>query len=173
MVNSLLLEEIEEYVKSMASPFARIKVRNPAYEKIQIRCRVQLVKGDVGGYYLNQLNQAVNDYLSPWNKAGYGIHFGWCVRGYDIKSYIRNLEYVNFVTDFSMLRIAEDDNGYFSLFDTVAQKVKEIHPVYPWSIAIPVRRHYLKLIEQPAVKDPEKIGINSLEIGSNFIIPGK
>jgi hypothetical protein len=173
MVNSLLLEEIEEYVKSMASPFARIKVRNPAYEKIQIRCRVQLVKGDVGGYYLNQLNQAVNDYLSPWNKAGYGIHFGWRVRGYDIKSYIRNLEYVNSVTDFSMLRIAEDDNGYFSLFDTVAQKVKEIHPVYPWSIAIPVRRHYLKLIEQPAVKDPEKIGINSLEIGSNFIIPGK
>lgn len=173
MVNSLLLKEIEEYVKSMASPFAGINVRNPSYEKIQVRCRVHLSKGDVGGFYLNQLNQAINDYLSPWNKAGYGIHFGWCVRGYDIKSCIRNLEYVNFVTDFSMLRIAEDDNGYFSLFDTVASNVKEIRPVYPWSIAIPVRRHYLELIELPAVKDPAITGINELEIGSNFIIPGK
>jgi hypothetical protein len=172
MVNGLLLKEIEQYVKSMASPFAAIKVRNPAYEKIQVRCRVHLGKGDAGGYYINQLNQAISDYLSPWNKTGYGIHFGWRVRRYDIKSYIRNLAYVNFVTNFSMLRIAEDDSGYFSLFDTVASQVKEIRPVYPWSIAIPVRRHFIKIIELPEIKDPEITGINELEIGSNFIIPG-
>jgi hypothetical protein len=172
-VHGMLLKEIEDYVKDLSSPFVTIKVRNPAYEKIQIRCKVQFSRGKAGGYYLKELNQALVNYLSPWNETGYTAKFGWCVRRYDLKSYIRNLDYINFVTDFSLLRVAEDDNGYYSLFDTVARQVKEIYPHYPWSIAIPFKHHYIEVSEKAKVVKPVVTGINELEIGSNFIIPGK
>jgi len=171
-VNGLLLKEIEEYVKRLASAFITIKVRNPVYEKIQVRCRVQFRRGAAGGYYLKKLNQAIVDYLSPWNRIGYTSRFDWCVRRYDLKSYIRNLEYIRFATDFSMLRVAEDDNGYFSLFDTTAWQVKDINPHYPWSIAIPFKQHYIETISKAEMIKPDITGINELEIGSNFIIPG-
>jgi hypothetical protein len=172
-VNGMLLKEIGEYVKGLSSPFGTFKVRNPAYEKIQVRCKVQFRRGKAGGYYIKELNQALVNYLSPWNKTGYTTRFGWCVRRYDLKSYIRNLDYINFVTDFSMLRVAEDDNGYYSLFDTVARQVKEITPLFPWSIAIPFKQHYIEVSEEAEVIKPAVTGINELEIGSNFIIPGK
>jgi hypothetical protein len=172
-VNGMQLREIEEYIKGLSSPFVRIKVRNPAYEKIQVRCKVQFSPGKAGGYYLRQLNQALVDYLSPWNETGYTAQFGWRIRRYDLKSYIRSLDYINFVTDFSLLRVAEDDSGYYSLFDTVARQVKDISPHYPWSIAIPFKQHYLEISEKAEVVKPVVTGINELEIGSNFIIPGK
>jgi len=40
LVDRLLLQEIQAYARSLASPFARIEVRNPEYEQIQIRCAV-------------------------------------------------------------------------------------------------------------------------------------
>ena len=172
-VNGMLLKEIEAYVKGLSSPFITIKVRNPAYESIQVRCMVQFSRGKTGGYYLEKLNQALVNYLSPWNEMGYSAQFGWRVGRHDLKSYIRNLDYIDFVTDFSMLRVAEDDHGNFCLFDTVARQVKEIYPYYPWSIAIPFKQHYIQVSEASKVVKPAVTGINELEIGSNFIISGK
>ena len=172
-VNSLLLKEIKDFVISRTSPFLKVEVINPAYEQIQIRCAVKFTK-DVGvGHYISRLNQAVTDYLLPWNDIGYRVRFGWCVREYDLKSFIRSQDYVEFVTDYSMLRISDDGKGFFHLFDTVAEGVEEIHPKYPWSIAIPVRRHFIKTIGKPEVIDPEITGVDELEIGSTFIITGK
>jgi len=83
------------------------------------------------------------------------------------------LDYINFVTDFSLLRVAEDDNGFYSLFDTVAREVKEIYPFFPWSIAIPFKQHYIGVSEKAEMVKPGVTGIDELEIGSNFIITGK
>lgn len=172
MVNSLLLKKIKDFVKKHASPFAAIEVRNPAYEQIQIRCRVKFSKWANYGYYINKLNQAITDYISPWSKTGYGVRFGWRIRRYDIQSYIRDLDYIDFVTNFSMLRIADDGKGCFSLFDTVKEQRadKEVRPLHPWSIAIPFRRHFIETMDRAKTIAPKITGIDELEVGSTFII---
>ena len=125
--NGLLLRDIEACVRKLASPFARIKIRNPVYERIQIRCTVKFSQGAADGYYVNALNQAITDYLSPWSQTGYRAQFGWRIRRYDLESYIRNLDYIDFVTNFSMLHIVDDrrieQNGvsHFRLFDTAKE----------------------------------------------------
>ncbi len=179
MVNSFLLSKIKEFVKGLASPFAEIEVRNPTYELIQVRCTVKFSKEAEGtGYYINKLNQDISDYLSPWNKTGYRVRFGWCIRRYNIMSYINTLVYIDFVTDFSMLRITNDCAGYFQLFDTVSEnadgeevnEVREIGPLHPWSIAIPISRHYIKTMDKVEDIQPEITGIDELEICNTFII---
>ena len=190
MAPGMLLTEIGEFVRCLSSPFVALKVRNPAYEKIQVRCRVQFKPEKSGGYYLQKLNQALVDYLSPWEAAGYTAEFGWRVRRHDIKSYIRKQDYIHFVTDFSMLRVAEDDEGTYELFDTVRReteddgmddtksdkryrRVKEVRPYYPWSIAVPFKQHYIEVSAKTEMKYPSPTGIKELEIGSNFIVSGK
>ena len=175
MVNDLLLRDIRDFVENIASPFAKIKVRNPDYAKIQIRCAVKFSRGKSDGYYISELNQAIIDYLSPWKPGGYGARFGWKIRRYDLESFIRKLDYIDFVTKFSMLLLIENREGGFILFDTVSgsgrdDEVRDITPVYPWSIAIPAQRHFIETINQEQLFPPERAGVADLEIGRTLII---
>ena len=180
LANALLLREVKKFAKSLASPFAEIEVRNPAYEQIQVRCTVKFrfSKGISTGYYINALNQAITDYLSPWNETGYVARFGWCIRQDDIESYIRNLEYIDFATNFSMLRIADKGEDLYDLLDTVKEpeeqaadrQLEEIRPLFPWSIAIPVGRHFIEMTDRTEPIPPEITGVDELEVGRTFII---
>jgi len=176
MVNGLVLGEIANFVKGISSPFATIKVRNPSYEQVQVRCTVKFRAGATGGHFIRALNQAISDYLSPWNTTqGYGAQFGWRIRCNDVETYIRKLDYVESITNFSMLHIADDDNNYSVLSDTVQEEINldEIGPMFPWSIAIPARLHFIETSENTRPIRPERTGINELRIGSTLIISDK
>ena len=186
MVNSLLLEEITNFVKTLASPFMSVEVRNPAYEIIQIRCTVVFRKGIRGGYFISTLDDAISNYLSPWRPEGYEARFGWRIRRLDMEPFIQEMEYVDFVSNFSMLRITEDDGKFFTLFDTVRNQpiddrddeiygndemqLEEIKPMYPWSVAIPAKKHFIQTSEIIKYERAGKTGIDELEIGDTFII---
>ncbi len=175
MVNGAVLKEIRDFAKKRASPFARISVRNPAYEKIQVRCTVQLKKGQLIGHYIDLLNREISDYLSPWSESGYRVGFGWCIRRYELEAYIRNRPYIEYVTNFSMLHITKIGKGHYDLFDTVdghggIDNAEEIRPLFPWSLAMPFKRHFIETIDKVVPITPEVTGIEELEIGSTFII---
>ena len=172
MVNGLLLSDIKVYVESLSSPFVRIKVRNPAYEKIQVRCAVKFAPGKNSGRYINELNRAIMDYLSPWTTIGYSAQFHWCIRRYDLESYIQGQNYIDTVTQFSILQITQNTQRKFRLFDTVreAEAHDKVSAVYPWSIAVPVGYHYIETTETEKPLAPIKAGTGDLEIGGTLII---
>ena len=74
-----------------------------------------------------------------------------------------------------MLRISETGEDYFRLFDTVKPETQEdeISASFPWSIAIPMRRHAIEARDEIEPIQPNITGINELEIGSTFIIAEK
>jgi hypothetical protein len=173
MVNGLTLKAIADFIESNSSPMARIKVRNPSYEQVQVRCTVKFNEGISGGYYINAVEQAISNYLSPWNtRGGYGAQFGWRIRCNDLETLVRSLGFVQSVTNFSMLHIAEDDQNYSFLLDTVQGQVEleEIRPLFPWSIAIPASRHAIETVDNTWPIRPERTGINELRIGTTLII---
>lgn len=176
LVNRAELLRVQRYVRQLTSPFVRIEVRNPIYEQIQVRCTVKFV-GELsgGGLYIKRLNRAINNYLSPWCDVGYGAKFGWMIRSDDIESYIRELDYVEFVTNFSMLHITAQHADNYTLMDTARLDSRHealITPRYPWSLALPMRNHFIETSSTIETIEPEVTGINELEVGSTFIIGG-
>lgn len=189
MVNAIELTRIRDFVKKLVSPFAQIEVCNPVYESIQVRCTVKWVRDARDGYCLIKLNKSIVDFVSPWHSIGYKAKFGWSIRRQDLESYIRELDYVDFVTNFSMIHITKDDEKLFNLADTARSKdgrsksdspgtsaidgvvhADEIHPRYPWSLAIPMRNHFIETMTAVKTIDAEPTGIDELEVGSTFII---
>lgn len=183
MVNSVELYQIREYLQGLAPPFVNIAVRNPLYEHIQVRCTVKFSRDAQAGYDVKRLNQAIIDYISPWHATGYQTTFGWTIRREDIESYVRGLEYVDFVTNFSMLHIVKDDAGRYNLADTARIEkatarptqqqsgyFEQIRPRYPWSLAIPVMDHYIETMPIMRSIAAEPTGIEELEVGNTFII---
>ncbi len=179
MANSLLLGRIHRYVRELAPAFAVIHVINPFYERIQVRCTVRFKRGGNQGHDIRMLNQALSDYLSPWNDIGYGGGFGWFVGNSDMSAFIRQQENVAFVTNFSMLRIAETGEEQFELFDTVSGeksnhpgRAQGISPRYPWSIAVSADQHFIETIQEIRSIIPARTGVGELEVGNTFIITG-
>ncbi len=178
MLDGHVIGEVRDFIGGFASPFATIDVCNPVYEHIQVRCTVKFKKGLSGGYYLNLLNQAISDFLSPWDESGYPVHFGWCIRQHNVESFILGLDYVDYVTRFSMLRISPDGDGRFALFDTATimengERQKDIHPKYPWSIAVPLQKHAIETTDDFTPIKPHMAGLAELEIGTTFIISAR
>lgn len=168
MVNALLLREVRDFVKGLASAFANVSVRNPVYERIQVRCKVRFRKGAGRGALLGRLNQEISSYLSPWSNGGLAARFAWRIRCNDIQSHIQELDYVESVSGLSILRILGEESGHHRLSDTERGKSKEISPLYPWSIAIPDGQHLIE--DEDGIWSPRETGIAKLAIGSTFIL---
>jgi hypothetical protein len=169
-----LMLAIKEFIQPLTPARVQVSVENPVYEEIQVRCAVQLKKGLHTGRHHNLLNQALCDYLSPWQAQGNAVHFGWSISEQEIKSFIHNLDYIEHVTDFSLLRIAPQGDGFFILDDTASSDthhLQTLHPTYAWSTAVPLQHHYIQALDQPLQIRAQRTGVDELEVGSTFIIP--
>lgn len=188
MVNNTTLQKIKTFIVEIAPPSVKIEIRNPVYERVQVRCSVKIKEGLDAGYFLNQLNNELISYLTLWqsdskNEPG----FGKVIKCTDVLAYIQGLEYIEFVTDFSLLQITHNNNIKYSLLDTASRTYKEIQdssnpenyieseskilePEYPWSILISADKHAIELISKLTQIEPVKTGIDELEVGGTFII---
>ena len=171
-----LVGAVKDFIKRHISPFVTVHFVNPIYETLQVRCTVKLKKGRDRGMCIGKLNEAISVYISPWHDAvGYTTHFGWRINMHDVQSYIQQLDFIDQVTNFSMLRITPDGDALFDLFDSVAETRKnigfrEIMPKYPWSISEPMRQHFIEVDNSFVSIEPDITGIGELEIGSTFIV---
>lgn len=182
-MNAIDLQRIAEFLRGLASPFARIEVRNAAYERVQVRCTVKLARGVAVGRTVRQLNQAIVEYLSPWHDIGYQARFDWVVRSEDIETRLREIDGVEFVTRLSLLHIAADEQGVYTLGDTARMATAKaidadtvpgtrLRPKWAWSLALPMRQHLIATAEHYGDPRPEPTGISRLAIGSTFIVGG-
>jgi len=122
-----------------------------------------------------RINQALCDYLSPWNATGISQHFGWTLRQHDVVSFLLDLDFIDEVSGVSLLQIApvgERADLLYAMRDNAKQPAeKSIYPSYPWSIAVPMNQHWIVLDGETSNHPPKAIGIDELRVGSTFIIP--
>jgi hypothetical protein len=175
-LDGYLIGQVRQFVEAHISPAVTLEVANPVYQYIQVRCTLVLRAGADLGWYANQLDALISDFISPWNPIGNTSHFGWIIRRHDIESFILAQDGVLGVSGFSMLSVSGRDLDLFSLKDTAAPGMageQVIEPTYPWSIAVPIKRHHLTVRHAGAATPASPTGIGQMEIGSTFIIGAK
>ncbi len=181
-----LIHEIQQYIQQFAAADVSISVENPVYEEVQVRCTVKLktpfgsarVNSQMSGRYIEQINQAICEYLSPWNQRGLNQHFGWSVQQHNVVSFLHDLDYIEEVTGVSLLQVSplgDVSDLRFVLKDNAKaeRQQKDLSPSYPWSIAVPMQEHWIVVADQFEQKPAKAIGINELKVGSTFIIPAR
>ncbi len=200
MLDAIKLKQIKEYLTPLASPHVRIEVRNPVYERIVVRCAVSL-KPEYArerGMWLNRLNQEIVDYISPWSEVGPTPRFGWVFHNDEVEAFVRGREYVDYVTQFSMLHITENEKGQFRLGDTARWEIgtheaspvaggaqqhvgeeipgeaheerEKVSPRFPWGLAVPNPTHIIEGYDGSQGRVPVQTGIGKLRIGNSFIL---
>jgi hypothetical protein len=73
-----------------------------------------------------------------------------------------------------MLSVSDAGSERYTLTDTAVpvggRPAPDLRPKYPWSVAVPIRRHALLVAGSEQSRIATRTGIGKLEIGSTFII---
>ncbi|WEF34309.1 hypothetical protein [Pseudoduganella chitinolytica] len=177
-LNGDLVAQVHDYLAGRMAPGVTLEVANPFYQRIQVRCKVRLAPGVDHGWYVNLLDRLVSDHISPWSGTGNTSPFGWCIRQHDIEAALLAQDEVLGVSEFSMLSVSDAGSERYLLTDTAVpgrggRPAPDVTPLYPWSVAVPIRRHAILVAGSEQSRIATRTGIGKLEIGSTFIIPGE
>lgn len=171
--SSELLYEIKSFLKNYTSPFVNVEVRNPSYERIRVIASVKFTEAHNHGYYIQQLNEHINNYLSG-NMGGdsHGSLIGKVVYCSDVITYIRTLPFIQFVTRFSIVQAARDITGNYVLLDTAKEGDEKdgLKATKPWSVLVPSDQHQITVLINRKEEQSKQAGIEYLELGNDFII---
>lgn len=171
--SSELLYKIKSYVQHHCSPFTQIEVRNPSYERIRIICSVKFSGNQNKGFYIQKLNEDINDYLTGnIGNASLGQQMDKIIYCSDVMTYLRTLPYVEYITQFSMVQAARDITGNYILIDTADEKGDRagLKATKPWSLLVPADQHQFTILSDKKDEDSKQAGIDYLELGNDFII---
>ena len=173
IASSELLYQIKSYIQNFISPFVKLEVRNPSYERIRIICSVKFIDGYNYGFFLQKLNEELNRYLS--NNIVFdqpNVTLGGKINTSDILSFMRTLPYVDFITKFSMVQAARDFSGHYVLIDTARESDQKafLQASKPWSVLVPASEHQISVLNDKLEELSLQAGIDMLELGQDFII---
>ncbi len=152
------LTEMERTLKQYASPFARLEVINPVYERTDVHIKVRLHEDAKDeGKVIRQLAVLAQDYLAPWQRKGEIPEPGQAYSMQALRSRLANHEDVEELLELTV----NVENGTQA---SLARKDKEDERIcgkHPWSILLPKIK--IELL-------PYQAGVEEAEIGGNFTI---
>jgi hypothetical protein len=172
-VSPKVLNMIQRAVARTVSPFVKAIVTNAYYEEIRVNCQVHFKGYESTSFYLEKLQKEITGYLSSWlSDNAIEEEFGQNVYKSDAMAYIQNLDFVAFVTEFSIVKIIHESDHDYEFNDTARDAAfeEEIKVLYPWSILISAQSHNIQVISDPAYASPKPRGIDNMELGMDFII---
>lgn len=174
-LNGDMVARVHDFLAARVGADVRLEVANPFYQRIQVRCKVRLAPGLDQGRHVNLLDRRVSDFISPWNPLGNTSLFGWTLRQHDVEAFLLAQPGVLGVSEFSMLSVSDAGSDRYTLTDTAVpgrdgQPAPDVTPLYPWSVAVPIRRHAILVADSEQSRIARRTGIGKLEIGSTFII---
>jgi hypothetical protein len=173
------LEQIRAAIAPLAPEFTQIDVVNPAFERLQVRARIQIRAEREHGAMAQRLKEEIGRYLSVWTAPAGLQRFGWRLNVQLLRAHITQLSYVRRVTAFSVLHLAGDDHQCHELLDT-AQTLRDrrggaygplIRPRAPWALPLAAPDHFLSLTEADLPDEtPVAAGIGALSVGEMLIV---
>ncbi|MGZ8545137.1 MAG: hypothetical protein ACXWV0_07555, partial [Flavisolibacter sp.] len=127
-----MIEDIEITLRKIISPFVRLKVMNPRYEKLNLCIRVKLLPGKDEVYYKEKLGRDIRYFLAPWAIGEFEkLSFGQPVYRSDIIKFLETRDYVDHIIE---LHMAHDELKMPTL--SIAGKMEIVQPITARSILI-------------------------------------
>jgi hypothetical protein len=103
-----MLEDIQDSMKKLTSPFVRFRAMNPRYEKIHFCLKVKLLPGKDENYYREKLKLDLREFMAPWAVGKFDkLAFGQCVTRSEIIGFLESRDYVDYIIQLIMWH--EDD----------------------------------------------------------------
>jgi hypothetical protein len=165
-------KEIRIYLENFSSPFSKIKIVNPLFEDLWIKCKVSF-KNISNGKGIQKLHQDFFNFICSWiYEASSQEKIGVKIKKSHIVNFLKSRAYISFITGISIIHIKKLENGEHIVFDSAQANTngKNIEPGLPWSLFVPRNNHKIEIIEKNEYHSPEPIDFQELGIQEAFLI---
>lgn len=114
-VDADTISRIRAQVTARTGMQVKLKVKNPAYQRVQIDFKVKFHRGYEYNYYRTLLEQEIIAFLSPWAfDSERDLSFGGKIYKSVVLDFVEEREYVDYVTDFKLYSY-QGANNYVDL----------------------------------------------------------
>ena len=104
-----LINNIDEYLKKITSPFAKLHINNPQFEEVRLEFEVQFHDNLDVSFYTQFLNEEIEKFLCPWAySTEVEIPFGSKISKSVLLNFVEERPYVDFVTCFELHHLLRD-----------------------------------------------------------------
>ena len=124
------------------------------------------------GEFMKRLQRDLRNFICPWFASRQiEMSLGSSIERDDIMTFLESLDYVTYITKFSVVLI-HYENGSFNISDSAKNQGTNniLQSTSPWSVLIPSEEHDIELIDHKKGALPEETKINTMKIGSDFVI---
>jgi len=155
-----LQERVRAFLREIIPVHTHIEVRNPVFETIQVQFLVKFREGYNNGYYEQQLQKDLQQFLSPWAYTeGKDIVLGGRVYKSSVLNFAEERPYVDYVTFFKMDHTDAEGN--------IRVNVEEAEAISPVAVLTSAPQHYITAFNDDATLCAD--GIGNMIIETNFI----
>ena len=155
----------------------KLDVVNPTFDRLQVRAKLQISANRENGAMTQMLRRDLTRYLSVWTAEPALRRFGWALNVQMLRAHIEALDYVEKITDFSVLHMSGNDAHRYQLLDTAQNKRDPrgpygpvLRPRFPWSLPLSTPEHVLTILNNLKDEQPTAAGIGSLSLGEMLIV---
>lgn len=166
------MQEIERFVRKVSSPFAKVKVINPVFEDLWLKCKV-IFKDISNGNGIETLRRDFFNFLCPWlrdDKAAYNL--GTKIKLINIINFVKSQSYIEFVTSISVIHLKQTVNDKIEAYDSAIENFENEYITCgsPWSIIVPKGNHKIEIAQNKEFSAPEPMDFKDLGISSTFLV---
>ncbi len=135
--SAAVLREVEAFLKKLGSKFVRVTADNPDYEQVQLAASVKFWEGFEAGFYTAQLSRDLVRHLTPWAfEEGRELQFGGSVHLSQVIAFAEQLEYVDYLENFSLHRVLTGGG--------ISENLHEITPGNSKTILVSAKTHLIQ-----------------------------
>jgi hypothetical protein len=103
-----LIRDIEAFLADKTPAFARVRVKNPYFVALKVRCGVRFRAGTDEGYCRDRLNDELNRFLSPWAyDEGADLVIGGSIYANSIINFIEQRDYVDYIAGLRLFTVED------------------------------------------------------------------
>lgn len=172
------LYRVKTFVTAILSPFTKVEVGNAIYERLKVVCKVMFHKSKEadGNNLRRRFISDINAYIAPWLYEPHtNIKIGSKIYQSEFLFYLKNLSYIKYISDFSMVHFSnlansEGEEDYAQISDSVVTQMDVIQGSTPASVLIPSPFHIVEIMQDTHVNTPEKSGIGNFIVGEEFLV---
>lgn len=165
------IQQIQAFLQSLAPPYARVQVQNPRFLHLRMRLAVRFYDMNNFGYYTEQLDHAIQAFMSPWAFDHTGeVAFGGKIYPSVLVDFIENLPYVDYLEEPEFRLMQKEADGVLRV---LAHQPRDadglLHVTAPDTLLVSAGRHIIEYLPAPG-EDPGRIrrGIGYTKIEYDF-----
>ncbi|MEM7295346.1 MAG: hypothetical protein AAF330_01775 [Pseudomonadota bacterium] len=164
------LERIDTFIRGRLTELASIDVVNPSYERLQVRAKLQFRRDLEETTTAQRLKSELAKYLSVWTADPALGRFGWSLDVQGLRAFIEAKDYVQLITDFSVLHLSSDDFSDHHLADTARGAEVRLRAARPWGLPLSAPDHVITLHSDLQEEDAMPSGVGRLGVGDMLVV---